>query len=1120
MKRNSAVAISWIGVILLCFLKVSSISAKNYYLSRKGNDANIGTSTTKTWLSIAKINTTKLNPGDSILFQASDTFVGNIYIPGRDSGTAAKPVVFSSYGSGKAAINAKDGNGFYIYNAGGIVIQNLDIYGSGVINNKGDGVFFYTDTSNGHKFKFIRVINVNLHDFGDCGILMGSYHNSYPGYTDINFDKVTSYDNKKRGIFSYDMAEQYSKLYAHKNMRLTYCTVLRNGADGITISGVDSGFIEHCRASFTGINTNNGDAGIWVYSSNKVTIQYCISDHTYTVSGGDGEGFDLDGGTQNCVIQYCYAYQNSACGFMHCDYPTSRPTRKNVIRYCLSENDGRKAANYNSSFLFISWGTGLDSCYMHNNSAYVTDNANGSYPVSAIRAYILYGYDVNPRINHCQAMNNIYYVYGLNSNAIASFDGGTHPIKDSNLLLTGNCYYAPISNSRRWVTESKTYTVYKNWQDSAGQEMLAGARKGYYSIDPLWQNAGKAGAFTNTDSLAKIIAYRLQSKSPIIGKGLNIDKLIPIKNALYDYYKDTLYPYHLLTPGMHEPQPPGKPVAGFYAKNACLGDSIYFNDTTKYAISYHWDFGDKDTSADINPSHYYKKAGKYLVTLIARSVYGKTDTFRRTVEQYAVPIAVFTTANTCQNSIVQIKNNSNGASIYHWDFGDGDTSNLSSPTHSYKKAGTYSVLLSVKTTNGCKDTVSHSLQVFAMPKAKFSAANVCLNNTLHITNASTGAISYRWGFGDGDSSSLQNPDHLYKVSGTYSIKLQARSANGCIDTTSRNLAIYPLPIAQFNVSGKCVGSLSTFKNSSIGAGAYYWQFGDGDVSSLQSPAHIYKNAVQNIIKLVVTSPDGCLDTANQTIQILSKPIAKFSAPNTCEQLSVPFKDSSIGAVGFTWYFGDGDSSKSPNPSHVYKISGTYHVVEKVSNAGVCADTATKALQIYKAPMANWTMSNHAGDYNFEALDTSLVAYRWDFGDSSLFNGSYKADHNYKKNGNMMVSLTVRNDRGCESTDKKEISVQLSSVEQPHSLTGIRLSPNPFARTSYLRYGLDKPMHVIIKLYSASGVEIGTLSNNYLSGGGHECVINATDLHLLPGVYLLRLQAGDYVETLKLIKTNE
>jgi hypothetical protein len=84
-----------------------------------------------------------------------------------------------------------------------------------------------------------------------------------------------------------------------------------------------------------------------------------------STTGADGGGFDIDGGSQNVIVQYCSSFNNSGPGYMHCAYPDSRPSRDNVIRYCISQSDGRKTSRNEGAFHFVTWGEGLSNCHIY-----------------------------------------------------------------------------------------------------------------------------------------------------------------------------------------------------------------------------------------------------------------------------------------------------------------------------------------------------------------------------------------------------------------------------------------------------------------------------------------------------------------------------------------------------------------------------------------------------------------------------------------------------------------------------------------------------------------------------------------------------------------------------------
>jgi len=841
---------------MLSLVFVLQLNAKNYYLGSRGDDNNSGADSAQAWQTIAKLSTIHLYPGDSVLFKGGDTIPGIIYVTALDSGTDAMPVVFSSYGIGRASINAGEGAGFYGYNSGGFAIDNINFFGSGIASNTNSGIIFYTDTSNGHKFSHVYINNSNVSGFGQCGIIIGSYHSSYPGYQGIRITNVTVTNVKQKGIFVYDFGSQNSTLYGHKDLYIGHCTVMYSGIEGILVSGVDSGLVEYCRAGYTGYNTNTGDAGIWAYSANNITFQYCISDHA-TTTGSDGEGFDLDGGTQNCVIQYCYAYQNYACGFMHCDYPGSRPNYNNIVRYCISENDGRKPVDDESSFLFISWGTGVNHCYMYNNTAFISDN--GSHPVSAMRGYILTGSVPNPFITNCMALNNILYVYGSNHNALVSLYNPNGTLTNSNIFFAGNCYFS--TNSQNWVNNSNSYSSLRNWQDSTGQETINNIRKGYL-LNPGLQNPGGAGAVLDPDSLKYIFAYKLKVNDPIIGRGLDIDTLFGLKSPLYDFYGDTLNPFEVYSMGVDDPQPNKRPRAGFYVTNTCFGDSTFFTDSSSGAVTHYWNFGDTasgslDTSILASPSHKYLKPGSYIATQVVRSIYGYYDSLKKPVEIYAKPAAKFYAASTCLSNPVHFVDSSINATFFSWHFGDGDSTNEENPTYLYNSPGFDTIALTVFSSNGCKDSTSKVISVFPLPVPAFTAVNACPGDPVLFYDTSTVTSLYAWDFGDSSAGlSGNNPKHIYTLPAKYRVVLTATSNQGCVDTVSHFVEIYSLPNANFNYSV----TMTTLQAKAIDSTEPYydWNFGDMDsISGSYEASHNYIKNGSYEVTLTLRNKYGC-----------------------------------------------------------------------------------------------------------------------------------------------------------------------------------------------------------------------------------------------------------------------
>ncbi|MCH8903740.1 MAG: PKD domain-containing protein [Bacteroidetes bacterium] len=277
------------------------------------------------------------------------------------------------------------------------------------------------------------------------------------------------------------------------------------------------------------------------------------------------------------------------------------------------------------------------------------------------------------------------------------------------------------------------------------------------------------------------------------------------------------------------------PVSNFGYVDSFM--NVSFTDSSIVVNTWHWDFGDGDTSILQNPNHTYLSMGVYNVCLIVTSPCG-VDTFCDSVSaQCLAPIANFYWINEAYLD-VDFSDTSIQATSWHWDFGDGDTSNLEKPSHTYLVNGTYYVCLIV--TNPCgSDTFCDWLTVFCnFPEAGFTINDSSL--TVAFTDTSNYVDSWFWDFGDGKTSTLQNPIHVYTVNGKYDICLIA--TNPCGSDTFCDSASIVCTFPKSNFSSSDLFLQVTFVDASTSTVQWFWDFGDGNSANLQSPVHTYFNS--------------------------------------------------------------------------------------------------------------------------------------------------------------------------------------------------------------------------------------------------------------------------------------
>ena len=379
------------------------------------------------------------------------------------------------------------------------------------------------------------------------------------------------------------------------------------------------------------------------------------------------------------------------------------------------------------------------------------------------------------------------------------------------------------------------------------------------------------------------------------------------------------------------------PVANFTASL-----TVQFTDTsTNNPTQWEWNFGDGNSSTEQNPVHVYGSEGTYNVTLVATNDAGSSyvGTMVITVTRL-VPVANFT-ANVTEGSApltVQFTDTStNSPTQWNWDFGDGTNSTEQNPVHVFSGEGTYSVTLVTTSGNVASNPKSMNIKVNSVstpPVASFTAdpTEGSAPLTVQFTDTSTNSpIQWNWDFGDGNTSTEQNPVHVFSGEGTYSVTLVAINGDGSSDPESMNIKVNRVltpPVVDF--TAQQTGPLTVQFNdvSSNSPTQWNWDFGDGSTSTDANPAHVYAAAGTYTVNLTVSNADGS-DTASKAITVTgtsASPIASFTlAPQVGHSpLTVKFTDRSVNAASIKWDFGDGTTSTESNPSHTY-TTGFYIV---------------------------------------------------------------------------------------------------------------------------------------------------------------------------------------------------
>jgi len=485
---------------------------------------------------------------------------------------------------------------------------------------------------------------------------------------------------------------------------------------------------------------------------------------------------------------------------------------------------------------------------------------------------------------------------------------------------------------------------------------------------------------------------------------------------------------------------------------ACVNGQVSFNDLSTLATGpitqWTWSFGDGTQQTYMSPpfTHTYSETGSYTVSLMIRDNANCADTV--TVPNSVLitrPVAAFKADSFyCPLAPLQFVDTSTGSGLtYTWSFGDGGTSTIQNPTHSYPfGTNSYTVKLKIKDLVGCEDSVTKPNAInIRMPKPAFDimdSSGICLPLITTFTFKGSDYKTFFWDFGDGTTSTAQSPSHFYNSFGSFTPKLYVIGPGGCIDSTQATVNAYD-PRAtssiDFNPISACNSLTANFNLATPPGFDFQFYFGDGTIDSSKQTniTHFYKSPGNYYSSLLLLDKFGCEAGVNapQPINVYGAlPIFDKDKKEFCDNGEVFFINYTLHndpILSTVWNFGDGTTSTVNDPSHIYNVPGTYIVNLVVTTENQCLSVGSDTIRVYKTPELSIVgkdtlcISAVEGFSGVLTLPDSTIKWQWSFG-----NGSTSQIQNptvtYGTTGNYNIGLIATNKLGCADTANHSVTV--------------------------------------------------------------------------------------------------
>lgn len=489
------------------------------------------------------------------------------------------------------------------------------------------------------------------------------------------------------------------------------------------------------------------------------------------------------------------------------------------------------------------------------------------------------------------------------------------------------------------------------------------------------------------------------------------------------------------------------PSIDFLSRNICANHDVIFTsvNSSMDVTNYSWSFGDSQTATDPNPTHQYTAAGEYNVSLQVTAENGCNNYAEKSIKIYDPPTPSFDlpTGLICTNNQFTFTNNTvdnfDGYLSYEWFVNDELKATSRDFNYAFATTGDQQVKLKASIPGCSNEQIQTLANVQSGPVVGFSYSGKCEEESVVFTNESAGAISgYEWQFGNGNSSTQENPAQVYTDYGQYDVKLQTYGTNGCVSTITQPVTIYSVPQTDFSLDlppFACSESPSQFNDitppmpdSNITGWA--WSFGDpaNGSASQKNPLYTYALAGEYAVSLTTTTNYGCSNSSQKVVTIYSSPKADFSFGPACVDKATVFTDLSTGDVKSWLWSIQGTTYSEKNPKHTFLSPSNYNALLTVTGGNNCVNQVSKNVDVPVPVVADFTTFSTCAtqpawfdEVNKGGADPA-VSWAWNFAGQGTTSLVSPVQHIFSSTGNKPVTMTSTRQSGCTYSVTKSIPI--------------------------------------------------------------------------------------------------